>query len=221
MNNKYKGYIISSVVSIVVIMILFKFCANTDGEFDNAIFWNAISSIAGALGFFAVIYSLNYNEKKRNEQNRYELRRAYIMEEQKEFKRIGNDEIEKVNPRKLVNAIKSYEDGGDKRNLADTIYEYQMNCNELPGSLRFYYKYDDEKMKQFEFKFFNYATQSHNIVQKCVDIYEGRKEIDSKLYEEIMDFHGKHYDELRKWIVQLTDDRQKYIEEELRSIEEK
>ncbi len=214
-------YLIIIVISVGITIMFTRFCTNIDGEFDNSIFWNGVSAITGICGFIGVIYTLHSNEKTRNIQNRYELRRAYLMEDQKEFKRICNDQIEKVNPRKLVSAAKLYEDEKESKYLGDAIYEYQMNCNELPSSIRFYYKYDNKEIKQFEHNYFEYATKSHYIVQKCVDVYYKKSKIDSKTYKEILDFHERNYGELRKWIIQLIDDRQKYIEEELRKIEEK
>lgn len=220
MDKKYIKYLIIIIISVGITIMFTRLCTNIDGEFDNSIFWNAVSAITGIFGFIGVMYTLHSNEKTRNIQNRYELRRAYLMEDQKEFKRICNEHIEKVNPRRLVNALKSYEDE-ERKNLANAIYEYQMNCNELPSSIRFYYKGDDEEIKRFEHKYFDYATKCHSIVQKCVDIYEKKNKIDSNLYKEIMDFHEKNYDELRKWIIQIADARQKYIEEELKKIDEK
>lgn len=210
-------YLIIIVISVGITIMFTRLCTNIDGEFDNSIFWNAVSAITGICGFISVIYTLHSNEKTRNIQNRYELRRAYLMEDQREFKRICNEQIERVNPRRLVNAVKSYEDDVENNNLANSIYEYQMNCNELPSSIRFYYKYDNEEIKQFEHKYFDYATKSHGIVQKCADIHGKKNKIDSNLYKEIIDFHEKNYDELRKWIIQLADTRQNYIEEELKN----
>lgn len=77
MNKNIKIYIIIFMMAVAGTMIFCKFCTNIDNEFDNSIFWNAISTITGIMGFGGVIYTLYYNEKIRTKQNEYELRREW------------------------------------------------------------------------------------------------------------------------------------------------
>lgn len=210
-------YLIIIVISVGITIMFTRFCTNIDGEFDNSIFWNAVSAITGICGFMGVIYTLHNNEKIRNKQNEYEMRKGYLIKEQDEFRRACYEELKNINPKMLFNQIQIYISNKDKMLLMSSGYEYLMNVNGFFHNLKFFYKYKNEEISNFGEYYCNYTDKSWNILKKVFDINEKNDKV-IDFHGEILNFYKNEYEELREKVMQLIDNRQNYIEEELKSL---
>ncbi len=218
MDKNYIKYLIIIVISVSITIMFTRFCTNTDNEFDNSIFWSAVSSITGICGFIGVVYTLYKNEQTRNRQNEYELRKGYLIKEQEEFKRVCYEELEKISPKELLNTVKKYTCNEENEiGVMNSVYEHQMNVNEFIGNIKFFYKYKNEKINIFEKNYIDYSEELSNLLDKMFHLdKKNTKEID--LFKEIVQFHTNKYEKLRSLVIELVDGREFFIEEELKNI---
>lgn len=121
------------------ISLLFK---NQDGQFDMSIIWAAIGALGGIIaiivGFAGVKLTIRKENEARIKQNEYDYQKENLLNEQIEFKKMLKNELDKMNPVKLIELVAS----AKENNFIDVIneinsYNIELKCIEY--NISWYY----------------------------------------------------------------------------------
>ena len=229
-NKKEKKVMITTIgiiIGIILLNLFYNACKNTDYEFDNSVFWSAISTITSIIGFGGVIYTLIINEKARRKQNDYELKKDLLIEEQNKYRDICYKELENINPQNLAEALKSMEQEKERNKALNFLYKYQINIDNFPRIINRYYRVENrqEYKALYNNQWYEYTSKSMRIFNDIIDIIDNYEKVEYKnllnCYEEIRMFNDNEYKIMEEKVMISIENRKKIIGDILREIDSK
>ncbi len=232
MNNEDKTILKVLIGIILAIFLIYFFslsCTNTEGKFDNAIFWTAVSSILSAIAFGGVILTLYITEESRKKQNEYEFQKEILLNEQEDFKKKCMEIFEKINPEKLVHALKEYDTGASKE-ILNNLVEYQLNLiNGINEIVWFYSKEEweeSESIVDFKNKYNINKDKLMDFVSELVKISkiadqdsEEVRSVVEKFIRDVLNYANKDFKQLIEDMKKIIQERKEEVEEQLKILE--